>query len=88
MSAKLILFHFILCKKYISEYSLSSTETQQIEHLTNNALATLGHYCLQRMQWTRFGKLLLTLRYLSLKPFDAALKQLFNHIIDDVIESK
>lgn len=70
------------------EYSLGSSETQQIEHLTNGVLLTLGHYCLQRMEWTRFGKLLLTLRCLSLRPFDTALKQLFNHIIDEVIESK
>lgn len=71
-----------------AEYALSTSETKQIEHLTNGALVTLGHYCLQRMQWTRFGKLLLTLRCLSLRPFDTALKQLFNHIIGDVIESK
>lgn len=70
------------------EYSLGASEVKQIEHLTSGALVTLGHYCLQRMQWIRFGKLLLTLRCLSLRPFDAALKQLFNHIIDDVIESK
>lgn len=70
------------------EYSLNASETQQIEYLTNGALVTLGHYCLQRMEWTRFGKLLLTLRCLSLQPFDTALKQLFNPIIDDVIESK
>lgn len=71
-----------------SEYSLGPSETHQIEHLTNGALLTLSHYCLQRMEWTRFGKLLLTLRCLSLKPFDASLKQIFNHIIDEVIESK
>lgn len=71
-----------------SEYALSPFETKQIEHLTNGALVTLGHYCLQRMQWIRFGKLLLTLRCLSLRPFGTALKQLFNHIIVDVIESK
>lgn len=76
------------CIWIISEYALSASETNQIEHLTNGALVTLGHYCLQRMQWTRFGKLLLTLRCLSLRPFDMALKQLFNHIIGDVIESK
>lgn len=76
----------ILC--IISEYALSTAETTQIEHLTNGALVTLGHYCLQRMQWTRFGKLLLTLRCLSVRPFDTALKQLFNHIIGDVIEAK
>lgn len=70
------------------EFSLSATEMKQIEHLTTGALVTLGHYCLQRMQWARFGKLLLTLRCLSLRPLDTALKQLFNHIIDNVIESK
>lgn len=67
---------------------MNASEIQQIEHLTNGALVTLGHYCLQRMEWTRFGKLLLTLRCLSLQPFDTALKKLFNPIIDDVIESK
>lgn len=71
-----------------SEYSLGTFETKKIEHLTNGALMTLGHYCLQRMEWARFGKLLLTLRCLSQRPFNIALKQLFNHIIDDVIESK
>ncbi|XP_031621573.1 nuclear receptor subfamily 2 group E member 1 [Contarinia nasturtii] len=75
----------ILCRK---EYSLGKSETQKIEHLTNGALMTLGHYCLQRMEWTRFGRLLLALRSLSLSPFDTTLKQLFNHLIDDVIESK
>lgn len=70
-----------------SEYSLSLSEALQIDHITNGALATLGHYCLQRMDWTRYGKLLLALRCLSSKPFDAPLKQLFNDIIDAVIHS-
>lgn len=82
---KIFKFHNVVI---ISEYSLSTSETHQIEYLTNGALATLGHYCLQRMEWTRFGKLLLALRCLSLRPFDTALKHLFNHIIDHVIESK
>lgn len=70
------------------EHAITLTDAQQIEHLTNSALNTLGHYTLQRMDWTRFGRLLLTLRYLSIRPFEAALKRLFSHIIDDIIESK
>lgn len=73
---------------FFSEYSLGKFELEKIEYLTNGALATLGQYCLQRMEWTRFGKLLLALRSMSLRPFDTALKQIFNHLIDDVIESK
>lgn len=70
------------------EYALSSAETKHIEHLTNGALIALGHYSLQRMQWTRFGKLLLALRCISLRNFDSILKQLFKNIINDVIEDR
>lgn len=75
---------FSLCVN--AEYAMGIVEAQQIGHLTNGALITLGHYSLQRMEWTRFGKLLLGLRCLALKQFDATLKQLFNSIIEDIIE--
>lgn len=71
-----------------AEYALSAAETKHIEHLTNGALIALGHYSLQRMQWTRFGKLLLALRCMSLRNFDSMLQQLFKNIINDIIDDR
>lgn len=71
-----------------AEYAMTATEVQQIDHLINGALMALGHYSMQRLEWTRFGRLLLTLRSLCLKSFDTSLKQLFNHIIDGIVESE
>lgn len=80
-----LFFSFFLLKL---EYALSPVETKHIEHLTNGALIALGHYSLQRMQWTRFGKLLLALRCISLRNFDSILKQLFKNVINDIINDR
>lgn len=68
------------------ELAITANEAQRIEQRSTAALSTLGQYTLQRMDWSRLGKLLLTLRWLSGRPFEASLKRLFTHIVDNVID--
>lgn len=61
-------------------------DANQIDHLANGALTTLAHYTLQRMQWTRYGQLLLALRYLSLRDFSTTLRRIFKDVIESVMQ--
>lgn len=70
------------------EYALSGQQLQQIDRFSTNALLTLGYYTMQRLDWSRFGRLLLHLRSLSLKSFETSLDQLFSHIINQIIDSE
>lgn len=67
------------------EYALSSIDKKQIDHLANGTLSTLARYSLQRMQWTRYGQLLLALRCISSRYSGTALRSLFSHIISDLL---
>lgn len=70
-----------------AELAISVTEALCIEKCSTSALTTLGQYTLQRMDWSRFGKLLFSLRWLSSRPFELSLKRMFAHIVDNVIDS-
>lgn len=72
-------------QKKFTEYAIGFNESQQIETLTEGALMALAHYTLQQMQWTRYGKLLLALRDLSLRNYDGVLQNLFNNIINEIL---
>lgn len=69
------------------ELAITVTEAQCIEKCSTSALKTLGQYTLQRMDWSRFGKLLFSLRWLSSRSFEFSLKRMFTHIVDNVIDS-
>lgn len=69
----------------ILECGLTTEESKKLEFLTEGSLIALGHYTLQQIQWTRFGKLLLALRGLSLRGFDSYLQNVFRSIIDDLL---
>lgn len=68
-----------------AEYALGIDESRKLEFLTEGALIALGHYTLHQIQWTRFGKLLLALRGLSLRGFDSYLQTIFHTVIDDLL---
>lgn len=72
---------------YPTELAITVNEAQRIEQRSTTALTTLGQYTLQRTDWSRFAKLLLTLRWLSSRSFELPLKRLFMHIVDSVIDS-
>lgn len=72
----------ILCRK---EFSTNNEESLQLELISDRALLALGRYTIQKeCQWQRFGKLIICLRGLSF--YTNSLKNIFRHIIADIIE--
>lgn len=68
------------------EYALSFEESKQLETISDGALLALGHYTIQQLHWSRYGKLLLALRGLSLHNFDSVLQHIFKNIIQSVLQ--
>lgn len=68
------------------EYALSLDEAKQLETISDSALLALGHYTIQQLHWSRYGKLLLALRSLSLHHFDSVLQHIFKNIIHSVLQ--
>ncbi|XP_055699876.1 retinoic acid receptor RXR-alpha-A [Phlebotomus papatasi] len=74
----------ILCRK---EFSTNNDESLQLELISDRALLALGRYTIQKeCQWQRFGKLIICLRGLSF--YTNSLKNIFRHIIGDIIEDR
>ncbi|XP_037040287.1 nuclear receptor subfamily 2 group E member 1 [Bradysia coprophila] len=68
------------------EYALSFDEAKQLEAISDSALLALGHYTIQQLHWSRYGKLLLALRGLSLHYFDSVLQHIFKNIIQSALD--
>ncbi|XP_059611065.1 retinoic acid receptor RXR-beta [Phlebotomus argentipes] len=78
-----LLESLILCRK---EFSTTDEESMQLEMMSDRALLALGRYSIQKeCQWQRFGKLIICLRGLSF--YTNGLKNIFRHIIGDIIEN-
>lgn len=73
----------ILCRK---EFGLSEITIKHLELINDGAILALGKYVLQQgYPWTRYGKLLLALRTLTVN-FESFIQNvLFKNIIKDVI---
>lgn len=53
--------------------------------MADGALLALGKYNLQNGNWTRYGKLLIALRGLSMHNYDSTLQSLFRNEIQKML---
>lgn len=69
----------------LAEYAENSDTAVLLETMADGALMALGQYSLQNGHWSRYGKLLIALRDLSMHHYDSTLQQLFQREMQHIL---